>query len=98
VTFLDTADMYELGENEKLIGRAIAEPRGEVFLAAKFGNLRAPDGAFLGVNGCPDYVRTAYDASLMRLGVETIDLYYQHRIDLKTPIEKTVGAMACKRT
>ena len=94
VNFLDTADMYGLGENEKLIGRAIAKRRDEVFLATKFGNVRAPDGAFLGVNGRPDYVRAACDASLKRLGVETIDLYYQHRVDPKTPIEETVGAMA----
>ena len=94
VTFLDTADMYGVGENEKLIGRAIAKRRDEVFLATKFGNVRAPDGAFLGVDGRPDYVRASCDASLKRLGVETIDLYYQHRVDPKTPIEETVGAMA----
>ncbi len=94
VTFLDTADMYGVGENEKLIGRAIAKRRDEVFLATKFGNVRAPDGAFLGVDGRPDYVRASCDASLNRLGVETIDLYYQHRVDPKTPIEETVGAMA----
>lgn len=94
VTFLDTADMYGVGENEKLIGRAIAKRRNEVFLATKFGNVRAPDGAFLGVDGRPDYVRAACDASLKRLGVEWIDLYYQHRVDPKTPIEETVGAMA----
>ena len=94
VTFLDTADMYGVGENEKLIGRAIAKRRDEVFLATKFGNVRAPDGAFLGVDGRPDYVRAACDASLKRLGVEMIDLYYQHRVDPKTPIEETVGAMA----
>src|SRR5208283_5133849 len=94
VSFLDTADMYGVGENEKLIGRAIAKRRGEVFLATKFGNVRAPDGAFLGVDGRPDYVRASCDASLRRLGVETIDLYYQHRVDPNTPIEETVGAMA----
>ncbi len=94
VSFLDTADMYGVGENEKLIGRAIAKRCDEVFLATKFGNVRAPDGAFLGVDGRPDYVRAACDASLKRLGVETIDLYYQHRVDPKTPIEETVGAMA----
>jgi len=93
VTFLDTADMYGVGRNETLIGRAIAKRRQEVFLATKFGNVRAPDGAFLGVDGRPDYVRAACDASLKRLGVETIDLYYQHRVDPKTPIEETVGAM-----
>jgi aryl-alcohol dehydrogenase-like predicted oxidoreductase len=94
VTFLDTADMYGLGDNERLVGRAIAGRRGDVFLATKFGNVRAPDGSFLGVNGRPDYVRSACDSSLKRLGVETIDLYYQHRVDPKTPIEDTVGAMA----
>jgi len=94
VTFLDTADMYGVGENEKLVGRAIVKRRDEVFLATKFGNVRAPDGAFLGVDGSPNYVRAACDASLKRLGVETIDLYYQHRVDPKTPIEETVGAMA----
>jgi aryl-alcohol dehydrogenase-like predicted oxidoreductase len=94
VSFLDTADMYGVGENEKLIGRAIAKRRSEVFLATKFGNVRAPDGAFLGVDGRPDYVRAACEASLKRLGVQTIDLYYQHRVDPKTPIEETVGAMA----
>ncbi|ARN79977.1 aldo/keto reductase [Methylocystis bryophila] len=93
VTFLDTADMYGLGENEKLVGLAIAKRRDEVFLATKFGNVRAPDGAFLGVDGRPDYVRRCCEASLKRLGVETIDLYYQHRVDPKTPIEETVGAM-----
>jgi aryl-alcohol dehydrogenase-like predicted oxidoreductase len=94
VTFLDTADMYGPHRNEELVGRAIRGRRGEVVLATKFGNVRGPDGAFLGVNGRPDYVRSACDASLKRLGVETIDLYYQHRVDKTVPIEETVGAMA----
>jgi len=94
VDFLDTADMYGVGENERLLGRALAGRRDAAFLATKFGNVRAADGAFLGVDGRPDYVRAACDASLKRLGVETIDLYYQHRVDPKTPIEETVGAMA----
>jgi aryl-alcohol dehydrogenase-like predicted oxidoreductase len=93
-TFLDTADMYGVGRNEELIGRAIRGRRGEVVLATKFGNVRGPDGAMLGIDGRPDYVRSACEASLRRLGVETIDLYYQHRVDPKTPIEDTVGAMA----
>ncbi|MGE5233602.1 MAG: aldo/keto reductase [Acidobacteriota bacterium] len=95
--FLDTADMYGVGENEKLVGRAIRDRRGRrdrVVLATKFGNVRSPEGGFLGVNGRPEYVRAACDASLKRLGVETIDLYYQHRVDPATPIEDTVGAMA----
>lgn len=94
VTFLDTADMYGVGRNEALVGRAIADRRDDVFLATKFGNVRGPDGSFAGVSGRPAYVREACDASLRRLGVETIDLYYQHRVDPKTPIEETVGAMA----
>ncbi|MCB8819540.1 aldo/keto reductase [Microvirga rosea] len=94
VTFLDTADMYGVGQNEELVGRAIRDRRGQVVLATKFGNVRAPDGAYLGINGKPDYVRQACDASLRRLGVEVIDLYYQHRVDPQTPIEDTVGAMA----
>src|SRR5215212_591309 len=94
VTFLDTADMYGVGQNEELVGRAIRDRRDRVVLATKFGNVRAPDGAFLGVNGKPDYVRQACEASLKRLGVETIDLYYQHRVDPNTSIEDTVGAMA----
>ncbi len=94
VTFLDTADMYGSGHNETLIGKAIAGRRDEVFLATKFGNVRGPGGSFLGINGKADYVRSACDASLKRLGVETIDLYYQHRVDPATPIEETVGAMA----
>jgi aryl-alcohol dehydrogenase-like predicted oxidoreductase len=94
VTFLDTADMYGVGRNEELVGRAIDGRRGEVILATKFGNQRAPDGQLLGVNGKPEYVRQACDASLRRLGIDTIDLYYQHRVDANTPIEETVGAMS----
>jgi aryl-alcohol dehydrogenase-like predicted oxidoreductase len=94
VTFLDTADMYGPFTNEKLVGRAIAGRRDEVQLATKFGNQRREDGSFLGINGKPDYVRAACDASLKRLGVEHIDLYYQHRVDKTVPIEETVGAMA----
>jgi aryl-alcohol dehydrogenase-like predicted oxidoreductase len=94
VTFLDTADMYGWGANEELVGRAIAGRRNEVFLATKFGNVRGPKGEFLGVRGDPEYVRSACEASLKRLNVETIDLYYQHRVDTTVPIEDTVGAMA----
>ena len=94
VDFLDTADMYGVGRNEELIGRAIKGRRDQVVLATKFGNVRAPDGKPLGINGRPDYVRSACEASLRRLGVDTIDLYYQHRVDPETPIEDTVGAMA----
>jgi aryl-alcohol dehydrogenase-like predicted oxidoreductase len=93
VTFLDTADMYGPFTNEKLVGRAIQGRRDEVVLATKFGNVRGEDGSFLGVSGKPDYVRDACDASLSRLGVDHIDLYYQHRVDPETPIEETVGAM-----
>jgi aryl-alcohol dehydrogenase-like predicted oxidoreductase len=93
VTFLDTADMYGWGQNEELIGRAIADRRDDVFLATKFGNVRGPNGEFLGVRGDPEYVRSACEASLKRLGVETIDLYYQHRVDTTVPIEDTVGEM-----
>ena len=93
VNFLDTADMYGVGHNEELIGRAIRGRRDAVVLATKFGNVRGADGSFLGVSGRPEYVREACEASLRRLGVETIDLYYQHRVDPKTPIEETVGAM-----
>ena len=92
--FLDTADMYGSGRNEKLVGRAIAGRRNAVVLATKFGNVRGPEGEFLGVRGDPAYVRQCCDASLKRLNVETIDLYYQHRVDPKVPIEETVGAMA----
>ncbi|MBA2437634.1 MAG: aldo/keto reductase [Acidimicrobiia bacterium] len=92
-TFLDTADMYGPFTNERLVGQAIAGRRDEVTLATKFGNERREDGSWVGVNGHPDYVRSACDASLERLGVEAIDLYYQHRVDLTVPIEDTVGAM-----
>jgi aryl-alcohol dehydrogenase-like predicted oxidoreductase len=94
VTFLDTADMYGVGRNEELVGRAIRGRRDAVVLATKFGNVRGEDGSFRGVNGRPEYVRSACEASLRRLGVEAIDLYYQHRVDPDTPIEDTVGAMA----
>lgn len=94
VDFLDTADMYGVGRNEELVGRAIADRRDRVFLATKFGNVRGDDGSFRGVCGRPDYVRSACDASLRRLGVDVIDLYYQHRVDPEVPIEETVGAMA----
>jgi aryl-alcohol dehydrogenase-like predicted oxidoreductase len=95
ITFLDTADMYGAGENEKLVGKAIRGKRDEVFLATKFGIVRDPNNPGMrGVNGSPEYVRTSCDASLKRLGVAHIDLYYQHRVDPKTPIEETVGAMA----
>lgn len=94
VTLLDTADMYGVGRNEELVGRAIRGRRHEVVLATKFGNVRAADGAFLGVNGRPEYVRSSCEASLRRLGVDSIDLYYQHRVDPEVPIEETVGAMA----
>src|SRR4051794_33146112 len=94
VNFLDTADMYGPFTNEKLVGKAIAGRRDDVVLATKFGNVRGPDGERLGVRGDPEYVREACEASLQRLGVETIDLYYQHRVDPKVPIEETVGAMA----
>ena len=94
ITFLDTADMYGPFTNERLVGRAIAGRRDEVVLATKFGIERRPDGARVGVNGRPEYVLSACDASLERLGVDHIDLYYQHRVDPETPIEETVGAMA----
>jgi aryl-alcohol dehydrogenase-like predicted oxidoreductase len=94
VNFLDTADMYGVGHNEELVGRAIRGRREGVVLATKFGNVRGEDGSFLGINGTPEYVRSACEASLRRLGVDVIDLYYQHRVDANTPIEETVGAMA----
>ncbi len=94
VTFLDTADMYGPFTNEKLVGKAIAGRRDEVQLATKFGNERLPDGTRVGINGSPAYVRAACDASLLRLGVDHVDLYYQHRVDRRVPIEETVGAMA----
>ena len=93
VTFLDTADMYGPFTNERLVGKAIAGRRDEVVLATKFGNERGEDGSFLGINGRPDYVHRACDASLQRLGVEVIDLYYQHRVDTAVPVEDTWGAL-----
>jgi aryl-alcohol dehydrogenase-like predicted oxidoreductase len=93
VNFLDTADMYGPFTNERLVGRAIADRRDKVVLATKFGNERNEDGSWIGINGSPEYVRKACDASLERLGTDHIDLYYQHRVDLNTPIEETVGAM-----
>ena len=94
VVFLDTADMYGVGRNEELVGRALKGIREKVCLATKFGNVRGSDGSFQGVNGKPEYVRACCEASLRRLGVDVIDLYYQHRVDPNTPIEDTVGAMA----
>ena len=93
-TFLDTADMYGPFTNERLVSKAITGRRDEVALATKFGNERREDGSYVGVNGRPEYVLAACDASLSRLGVDHIDLYYQHRVDLTVPIEDTVGAMA----
>ncbi len=93
ITFFDTADMYGPFTNETLVGKAIVGKREQVVLATKFGNMRGEDGSFLGVSGTPDYVREACDASLSRLGVDYIDLYYQHRVDPETPIEETMGAM-----
>ena len=94
VTLFDTADMYGPFTNEQLVGRAIRDRRDLVTLATKFGNVRSEEGAYLGINGRPEYVHQACDASLRRLGVDVIDLYYQHRVDSSTPIEDTVGAMA----
>ncbi|MGO9591185.1 MAG: aldo/keto reductase [Candidatus Acidiferrales bacterium] len=94
ITMLDTADMYGGGTNEELVGRAIAKRRNEVIVATKFGNMRQPDGRFLGVNGKPEYVQAACEASLERLKISTIDLFYLHRVDTNVPIEDTVGAMA----
>lgn len=94
IDFLDTSDMYGQGANEELVGRAIAGRRQQVVLATKFGIVRGADGTVTGVNGRPEYVRQCCEASLKRLGVEAIDLYYQHRVDPQTPIEDTVGAMA----
>jgi aryl-alcohol dehydrogenase-like predicted oxidoreductase len=94
VTFIDTADMYGPFTNEELVGEAIKDRREQVILATKFGNMRSPEGGFLGVSGKPDYVRQCCDDSLQRLGVEIIDLYYQHRVDPTVPIEDTIGAMA----
>jgi aryl-alcohol dehydrogenase-like predicted oxidoreductase len=94
VTFLDTADMYGPFTNERLVGRGIAGRRDEVILATKFGNQRREDGSWVGINGRPEYVRRACDASLQRLGVDHIDLYYQHRVDRSVPVEETWGAMS----
>ena len=94
LTFLDTADMYGPFTNERLVGRAIAGRREQVVLATKFGNERRADGSWLGINGRPEYVRRCCDASLERLGVDHIDLYYQHRVDTTVPVEETWGAMA----
>ncbi len=94
INFIDTADMYGPFINEELVGQAIKGRREQFVLATKFGNVRGADGSFLGISGRPEYVRSACDASLRRLGVETIDLYYQHRVDPQVPIEETVGAMS----
>ena len=94
ITFLDTADMYGPFTNERLVGRAVRDRRDGVVVATKFGNVRSEAGAFLGIEGSPEYVRRACDASLERLGLDHIDLYYQHRVDNNVPIEETVGAMA----
>lgn len=94
VTFLDTADMYGPFKNEILVGRAIRGVRNQIILATKFGNVRGEDGSFKGINGRPEYVRSACDASLRRLGTDHIDLYYQHRVDSSVPIEDTIGAMS----
>jgi aryl-alcohol dehydrogenase-like predicted oxidoreductase len=94
INFLDTADMYGVGANERLLAKVLKTRRQEVVLATKFGSVRSPEGAFLGINGTPEYVHAACDASLTRLGVDHIDLYYQHRVDPRVAIEETVGAMA----
>jgi aryl-alcohol dehydrogenase-like predicted oxidoreductase len=94
VNFFDTADVYGRGDNEELVGRALQGRRQQVVLATKFGNVRDSEGRFSGINGRPEYVRQACDASLRRLQVETIDLYYQHRVDPTVPVEETVGAMS----
>ena len=94
VNFLDTADMYGMGSNERLLAQVLKTRRSEVVLATKFGHVRGPDGAVLRIDGSPEYVKSACEASLQRLGVDHIDLYYQHRVDRKVPIEETVGAMA----
>ena len=93
INFLDTADMYGVGHNEELVGKAIKDRRDKVILATKFGNVRTPEGGFVGVSGRPEYVKSACEASLKRLGIDVIDLYYQHRVDPEVPIEDTVGAM-----
>ena len=94
VTFFDTADMYGPFVNEELVGRALRPVRDRVVIATKFANMRGQNGEFLGINGRPEYVHQSVDASLKRLGIDTIDLYYQHRVDPNVPIEETVGAMA----
>lgn len=94
ITFFDTADMYGPFTNERLVGKALGDRRDRVVVATKFGNVRGEDGSWLGISGKPDYVRSACDASLKRLGIDVIDLYYQHRVDTTVPIEETVGAMA----
>jgi aryl-alcohol dehydrogenase-like predicted oxidoreductase len=94
INFFDTADMYGVGRNEELVGKAIKGKSDKIILATKFGNVRGKDGSFLGINGKPEYVKQACDVSLERLGIDVIDLYYQHRVDPNTPIEDTVGAMA----
>jgi aryl-alcohol dehydrogenase-like predicted oxidoreductase len=94
INFLDTADMYGVGRNEELVGRAIRERRDEAVLATKFGFVRSPDGTVLGINGRPEYVLEACDASLRRLGVDVLDLYYLHRVDPDVPVSETVGAMS----
>jgi aryl-alcohol dehydrogenase-like predicted oxidoreductase len=94
INFLDTADVYGMGHNEELVGKALRDRREKAVLATKFGNVRSADGAWVGINGRPEYVQQACDASLKRLGIQTIDLYYQHRVDPEVPIEETVGAMA----
>lgn len=94
INFLDTSDMYGPFINEQLVGQAICDRRDEVIVATKFGNVRTPDGQFLGISGKPEYVHSACDASLHRLGIDTIDLYYQHRVDPTVPIEETIGAMS----
>jgi aryl-alcohol dehydrogenase-like predicted oxidoreductase len=94
ITFFDTADMYGIGHNEELLGKAIKGKRDSLFIATKFGNVRGADKSFLGITGKPEYVKSACEASLRRLNIDTIDLYYQHRVDMNTPIEETVGAMS----
>jgi aryl-alcohol dehydrogenase-like predicted oxidoreductase len=94
ITFFDTADMYGLGHNEELLGKAIKGKRDSLFIATKFGNVRGADKSFLGIDGKPEYVKSACEASLRRLKINFIDLYYQHRVDPNTPIEETVGAMS----
>src|SRR5436309_1896506 len=94
INFLDTADVYGRGHNEQLVGKAIRDRRDKVILATKFGNVRSADGTWVGVSGRPEYVQQSCDASLKRLGIDVIDLYYQHRVDTDVPIEDTIGAMA----